>query len=285
MNNEEIYNSEIKELLNRRLDNLKEFTVTVNDGKPIFSKKDFEIIEGEPQYFEPDEYGRSNGAMAFISKNTIPLVIKKKLKYPEPYGWTKNLENKNVFERCHLIAYSLSAQLADKRNIFIGTETLNTSIMYKIEKRVKDYAKDNDVKILYRVTVKYKGKNQIPTGILIEAQSIEDDFIICEFCYNIQKNAKFDYSDGTIIKYNKIITKAKNTIKKIFGIKKENKKETQNNLNYVINRNTNEFHLKDTDCNNFKNVQSKYINETTATEKDLLKVGLKPCKKCIEKKK
>lgn len=138
MNKIEDYSIDVEELINKRRNSIKEFTSVLNNDKPIFEKQDYEIIEGEPKYFEPDEQGRATGAIALVGKNTIPLVIKKKLKYPDPYGWNENFENKNVFERCHIIAYSLSAKLADKRNIFIGTKTLNKSIMSKVEKRVKN---------------------------------------------------------------------------------------------------------------------------------------------------
>lgn len=77
-----------------------------------------------------------------------------------------------MFERCHIIAYSLSAKLVDKKNIFIGTETLNKSIMAKIEKRIYNYIIENDVRVLYKVTIKYKGVDQIPTGLLIEARVV-----------------------------------------------------------------------------------------------------------------
>lgn len=164
------YIEEVDKLVETGVKNIKENTVTLNNNKPIFDKDDFNTKEGDPIYFNLDELGRSNGAIAVLSNNTIPLVIKKDLVYPDPYGWTKSLENKNVFERCHIIAYSLSARLADKKNIFIGTETLNISIMSKIEKMVHGYIKENGVRILYKVTVKYKGIDQIPTGILIEAR-------------------------------------------------------------------------------------------------------------------
>lgn len=279
---EENYKYKVNELVEKGAKNIKEKSIPLNNGKPIFEKSDFNLVEGEPIYFELDEHGRSNGAMAILSKYTIPLVIKKDLTYPDPYGWTKSLENKKIFERCHIIAYSLSAKLADKKNIFIGTEILNTSIMAKIEKRIYKYIMDNDVKVLYRVTVKYKGIDQIPTGVLIEAQSLSDNFSVCEFCYNVQKNVKFHYKDGTIFEDNRF-----SIIEKVKSIARKNKKSSKSkNLdnqtkNYVINRKTGEFHLKDNECNNFENVESKYINETTATKKDLIDAGLEVCEKCI----
>ena len=67
--------------------------------------------------------------------------------------------------------------------------------MAKIEKTIYKYIMENDVKVLYKVTIKYRGIDQIPTGVLIEAQSLSDNFSVCEFCYNIQRNVKFNYKD------------------------------------------------------------------------------------------
>lgn len=100
----------------------------------------------------------------------------------------------------------------------------------------------------------------------------------------MQKNVKFHYKDGTIIEDTRtnIINKVKNAISKTFNSNKT-KKSSEQNKNYVINRKTNEFHLKDNECEKLNNVESKYLNETTATEKDLINAGLKACKKCIKK--
>lgn len=277
------YEEEINKMINIDINNIEDENIRVNKGETLFSNSDYKVIEGKPTYFEPDKYGRSSGAIAIVSRNTMPFIIKKKLDYPKPYGWTKNIENQGIFERCHIIAYSLSAKLADKRNIFIGTEHLNTSTMMKVENRIKKHLNNNDVRILYRVTIKYKGKNQIPTGILIEAKSLDDEFSICEFCYNVQKDVTFKYTDGTIIKNTKI-NKIKQLINKKKSTKKNNKKSNSNNTtnDYIINKQTNEFHLYDNHCDSLNNVESKYIIETTAKEKDLLKIKkLKPCKKCI----
>lgn len=221
------YNNIVNELVLKGTNNIKDRIVPLNNEKPVFNKEDYKIVEGEPIYFEPDIYKRSQGAIALITRNTMPLVIRKKLVYPNPYGWSKNLENKNLFERCHIIAYSLSARKADRKNIFIGTSDLNTKIMMIIENKVKNYLKNNDVKILYRVTIKYKENNQIPTGILIEAQSLDDDFSICEFCYNIQENVEFSYTDGTLISDNRPFKVVKQVIHKILQKNKLKEKQTK----------------------------------------------------------
>ena len=55
MNKIEDYSIDVEELINKRRNSIKEFTSVINNDKPIFEKQDFEIIEGEPKYFEPDE--------------------------------------------------------------------------------------------------------------------------------------------------------------------------------------------------------------------------------------
>lgn len=275
------YYSIIEELVRNGTRNIGDKIISLNNDKPIFRKEDFKIIEGEPVYFEPDKYGRSSGGIALVSRNTMPLVIKKKIKYPNPYGWTKNLENKNLFERCHIIAYSLSARKTDKKNIFIGTNDLNTKIMITIENRVKHYLNENDVRILYRVTMKYNNDNQIPTGILIEAKSLDDNFSLCVFCYNIQNNVEFDYYNGTIISDNRPFKTIKKTVNKIMQLRQNKKDNDNTTTDFVINRKKGEFHLYKNKCKSIQNVEPKYLLETTTTKKDLIKANLKPCNECI----
>ncbi len=105
------YKEIVEDLVNKGADNIKKKTVILNDNKPILGKEDFNVIEGNPKYWGTDKYGRITGAIALLSKNTIPIITEKELEYPRPYGWNENLEKvKGVFESCHIIAYNLSAQ-------------------------------------------------------------------------------------------------------------------------------------------------------------------------------
>lgn len=286
------YKEIVEDLVNKGSDNIKKKTVVLNDNKPILEKEDFNVIEGNPRYWGTDKYGRITGAIALLSKNTIPIITEKELEYPRPYGWNENLEKvKGVFESCHIIAYNLSAQNTTKENLFIGTNDLNTSIMKQIENEVNNYIQNNYYKVLYKVTVKYKGKDQIPLGILIEAQAIDDEFSICSFCYNIEKYFKFNYSDGSIIYDHRYLEKEKTTLKndKNKIIEKTNKKETKKakteNKNievkrdYYINIKTKECHYSK-ECEKLKDVEAKYIQGTRTTESVILENEFKMCNKC-----
>ena len=46
------YNIEIKKLVEKVTNNINNETVILNNGTPIFNKCDYEIVEGEPIYFE-----------------------------------------------------------------------------------------------------------------------------------------------------------------------------------------------------------------------------------------
>ena len=277
------YKKIVEDLVKKGADNIKKKTVILNDNKPILEKEDFNVAEGIPKYLGTDKYGRITGAIALLSKNTIPIITEKELEYPRPYGWNENLEKVNgVFESCHIIAYNLSAQNTTKENLFIGTNDLNTGIMKQIENEVNKYIKNNDFKVLYKVTVKYKGTDQIPLGILIEVQAIDDEFSICSFCYNIEKYFKFNYSDGKMIYDNRNLRKSKDN-GKVTEEQDKAKKENKNieaKRDYYINIKTKECHYSK-ECEKLKDIEAKYVQGTRTTESVILKNEIELCNICI----
>ncbi len=268
----------INEFIDKDISKLDNYAPIVNNNKPFFKEKDFEITEGIPKYFEPDELNRASGGIAIISKNTLSIMVEKHLKYPDPNGWTEKINNAKIFQRCHAIAYRLSAKKNDKNNIFIGTEYLNKTIMNNVESEVEQYIKknkDNYIRILYRVVPIYKSKNQIPTGILIEAKSLDTEFALCRFCYNVEKKIIFKYSDGSIIKDSRGI------MKQMKGIQAsvEKKIQTKNkNIDFVVNSQTKKYHIGN--CKMLNNVDPKNIKEITTKEKSLIDNGYSVCKVC-----
>lgn len=273
----------INEILAKNLYKLEEYSETVNKGKTFFTKKDYNVIEGLPQYYEIDEYGRTSGAIAIISRNTLSIRTEKHLRYPDPNGWSKIISNSGIFQRCHCIAYRLSAKKNDKRNIFIGTEDLNKKIMWHIENDIENYIRENEkqyIRLLYRVTPQYKGKNQIPTGILIEAKSLDTKYELCIFCYNVEDKVNINYSDGSIKEDNRgvLTTKFIEKFKKSYSEKRQTKSQ---NINFVVNSQTRKYHYED--CSIIKSADPKYIKEITTKEKSLISDGYSACKVCYKK--
>lgn len=211
-------------------------------------------------------------------------MVEKHLKYPNPNGWTEKINNSGIFQRCHSIAYRLSAKKNDKNNIFIGTDDLNKTIMNGVEGEVEQYIKENKnkyIRILYRVIPIYKGKNQIPTGILIEVKSIDTEYELCMFCYNVEDKVKINYSDGSIREDNRgvLTTKFIEKFKKTYSKKRQKKSP---NINLVVNVQTKKYHYED--CSIVTNTEPKYIKEITTKEKNLIKDGYSVCKICEERR-
>ena len=235
----------IKTVNTFKIKNIKD-TITQIKGQSFFTSHDLETKEGLPIYYDLDEFNRTTGGIALISTYTLSPLINKKLVYPNPSNWDKLMDTQ-IFNKCHAIAYSLSAKKNDKLNIFIGTHDLNTKIMRKIEQNINNKIKYNSKeKILYRVRPVYKNKEIIPRGILIETKSLVSDFEEIFYCPNIEKNVKFDYNDGHII------SDKTNIISRILyyqikgKAKKQKENDTQNikNIDFVINKKDCTFHLE-----------------------------------------
>lgn len=279
-------NKYIKKLLNKSVDEigqLDNYRAIVNNGTPFFEENDLKTIEGIPKYFEPDELGRARGAMAIISRNTLSIRTEKHLRYPDPHGWNKLIEDSGIFQRCHAVAYRLSAKKNNKDNIFIGTDYLNRTIMGEVERDIEKDIRENEkqyIKILYRVTPLYKEKNQIPTGVLIEAKGLNTEYNKCIFCYNINKKVTFDYYDGTIITDNRMISKNKlvQNVKKLYE-KSMQQRSKNGNINLVIDNKSKVYHTEN--CIIPNKINPKYIKEITTKEKIIKDEGYTKCKECF----
>ena len=76
---------------------------------------------------------------------------------------------------------------------------MNATGMVPFENEVADYVKETDHHVLYRVTPVFEGENLVASGVLIEAESVEDQGTgvrFCVFCYNVQPGIGIDYATG-----------------------------------------------------------------------------------------
>lgn len=224
--------------------------------------------------------GRSGTAFAIISKNTLALYTSENIKYNNPKNWSKTIENAKFFQRCHIIGYRLSAKINEPNNIFIGTQYLNRHTMYDIEEEIYIDVFENKRKYIYKVTPTYKFDNDIvPIGVLIEAETIDklEKKTYCRFCYNIQDGHKINYLNGSNMPIEKVLEEFSEKLED-----EENKKNTKRKNDYKINIRTKVFHrFSNPVCYTIANVDPKYIQETTAYNKeDVIARGFDFCKKC-----
>lgn len=66
-----------------------------------------------------------------------------------------------LYNRCHLIAYCLTAENANEKNLITGTRYMNVEGMLPFEEQVARYLDENDCHVLYRVTPIYEDNNLV----------------------------------------------------------------------------------------------------------------------------
>lgn len=203
-------NTNEQSIISYTLDTIPKYSsepyVTINNNIPNFNDEYFTTNSFE-DYSDLDDYGRCGVAFANLNKKeTMPKENenRKSLDKVIPSGWQdteySEINLTNLYNKCHLIAYSLSAENANDKNIITGTRYFNISGMAPFENRVRKYLNDNpNNHCLYRVTPIYEEENKVASGITIEAESVEDKGAsICfyVYIYNVQPSVIIDYATG-----------------------------------------------------------------------------------------
>lgn len=176
--------------------------VYVNGNVPFFTEE--EITTDSFEIYSPlDELGRCGSAFANICTDTLPTEERGDISSVYPTGWVQEkyegVDQGWLYNRCHLIAYSLAGENANERNLITGTRYMNIEGMWQMEETVLNYVRENpDNHILYRVTPVFEGDNLLASGVLMEAYSVEDngEVSFCVYCYNVQPDVSINYVTG-----------------------------------------------------------------------------------------
>ena len=194
-----------------KLEDIPEYTneicVKINDNKPYFTESDYTTKPFE-NYSGLDYLGRCGVAYANICKEIMPPEGDERgnISSVRPTGWKQTKFNgEYLYNRCHLIAHSLSDEDANKQNLITGTSYFNTQGMLPIERLVLEYINKNpNNHVLYRVTPIFEGENLLASGVEMEAYSVEDNgkLFFNVFVYNVQPGANLNYETGELLKNN-----------------------------------------------------------------------------------
>lgn len=238
--------------------------VTIHDNVPFFSEEEF-TTDAFETYSELDDLGRCGTAYANICEEIMPTEKRGKIGMIKPSGWHTvkytGIDGNYLYNRCHLIGYQLSAENANEKNLITGTRYLSVTGMLPFENMVADYVNETGNHVLYRVTPIYNQENLVADGVLMEAQSVEnDDLAFCVYCYNVQPGIEIDYHTGD--------SKSSET---------EQPSKTSEDL-YVLNRNTKKFHRPN--CSSVQDIKPKNKQEFSGNTKALIQQGYSPCKNC-----
>ncbi len=176
--------------------------VEQNGNVPFFETDN---IRPEPYeiYYDLDSLGRCTLADAVAGPETQPREKRGNIGSVHPTGWHKDrysfVEGEALYNRCHLIAYYLTAENANPRNLVTGTSYMNRRGMNDFENLVGDYIKETGNHVRYRVTPVWTADNLVCDGLLVEGWSIEDEgdgICFCIYAYNVEPGIHIDYQTG-----------------------------------------------------------------------------------------
>ncbi|MDT2401764.1 DNA/RNA non-specific endonuclease [Enterococcus avium] len=175
------------------------YVVTVNKNVPSFTDKDLTIESSGWQKFEDfDSLNRVGVAEAMLHKSMMPTESRGDIQQVYPTGWQqKKIQGKWLYNRSHLIAYQLTGENDNWKNLFTGTEQMNQWPMVKYENKVANYLRATNNHIRYRVNPRFHKNELVCRGVQVEAQSIEDNQLSFNvFIFNIEDEVTIDYATG-----------------------------------------------------------------------------------------
>ena len=176
--------------------------VELDGGEPAFSSEEMTTTAFE-DYAPLDALGRCGTAYACLGPETMPTAERGEIGQVKPAGWHTVkydwVDGKYLYNRCHLIAWSLCGENANRKNLLTGTRYLNETGMLPFEEQILGYIRETGNHVLYRVTPMYNEEELVCRGVRLEAQSVEDHGkTLCfhVYCYNLQPHVQIDYATG-----------------------------------------------------------------------------------------
>ena len=242
--------------------------ITVNDTQPDFLEKDL-TTEAFEYYGQLDYLGRCTACFACIGQELMPTEKRGSISSVKPTGWHStnysNVDGGSLYNRCHLIAYQLTAENANNRNLITGTCYMNAT---GIEEKTGDYIRTTGNHVIYRVTPIFVGDELVARGVQMEAMSVEDQGEgVCfnVYCFNVQPGIEIDYLTGDS-------TLADDA----------DAAETTGKSNaaarYVLNTKSKKFHKPD--CAAVGTISEDNRQEVDASRQSLIDEGYTPCGQC-----
>lgn len=166
------------------------------DNKAVFAR-----------FSSQDGLKRTGQAYALLNQSMAPGddVTRGDISSIRPTGWVQEqyswIDNGGwLYNRCHLIAWSLTGEDANEKNLMTGTRYFNTEGMLPYEIKVLKYLNEYpDNHVMYRATPIYSGSELLARGLLLEAYSIEDEgeLSFCAYIHNVQPGVDIDYATGS----------------------------------------------------------------------------------------
>ena len=260
--------------------------VEVEGNQPGFSEEERARASRAFEEYAPlDHLGRATGAFACVGLETMPTRERGDISDVHPSGWHSSrydwVDGESLYNRCHLIAHSLSAEDANERNLVTGTRYLNTQGMLPFEERIAGYIDATGNHVLMRVTPVYDGDDLVARGVHMEAWSVEDAGAgICfnVYAYNVQPGVAIDYATGDNWADGTVGDAGAEAGGAGSGASGEGDAFDAAGHAYVLNANTRRVHLPE--CPSVAEANPSNLQGWDGTVEEAEALGYEPCGRC-----
>ena len=117
-------------------------------GTPSFTLDEYERATEEgrfKKFSKLDSLGRTRKALACIGPESLGQGKRGDISRIHPAGWHQQrydfIPGQSLYNRCHLIAWSLCGENANRKNLLTGTRYLNETGMLPFEEQILDYVR------------------------------------------------------------------------------------------------------------------------------------------------
>lgn len=184
----------------------------INGNKSTLDRNAWEYNHIE--YSDLDGLNRVGTATAYLEKNNVGPSNGRGGQTWQPTGFKNqkvnaNGKNKTIYDRGHLIAYTISYNLDDFGNVDQGhkgsennpknlatqTAMSNQGAFQRVEGQVRDELKKGN-RVIYQVTPVFSGNDLVMKGFHAQAISVDSDFELNVFVPNVQSGVSIDYATG-----------------------------------------------------------------------------------------
>lgn len=270
----------------------------MNGNEPYFSENEMSNVSYQ-EFTELDSLGRCGIAKASVGKDIMPTEKRGEIGMVKPSGWHQNKYDSikdfdnapgYIYNRCHLIGYQLTGQNANEKNLITGTRYLNVTGMLPFENEVAEYVEETGNHVEYHVTPVFVDDELLSRGVLMEAESVEDNGAGVKFnvfCYNVEPGIDIDYKTGENWLSESVETQeteetvetaaeteaAESTYPELLKVTGE-----LSDYRLIVNINSHRIHSPD--CKNAAKISEKNRRGYNGSIDDLLNAGYKKAKDC-----
>lgn len=249
----------------------------INDNSPFFTEEEIaKATTSWEEYGDMDKLGRCSMCWASVGKDIMPTGERGSIGSIKPTGWHTVkydfVNGKYLYNRSHLIGWQLTGENANEKNLVTGTRSFNVDGMLPFENMVADYVREDDERVLYRVTPMFDGDDLVCRGVLMEAISVEDNgdsVLFNVFVYNVQPGVKINYATGESSLDDGQTAGTGDS---------DSEAASDVDATYVINASSMKFHKED--CSSISSMNSANKKVVTSTRDELVSEGYSPCGIC-----